>query len=510
MTPETVPSSTDPMIEWRSLLTAGPDAGKDAEAPVYARIRDSIADMISAGTLPPGAALPPIRTLAGLLGVNPRTVARAYKDLGDRALIEGNRGGGSRVTLPRDMAPSRISRQARDDSIAPPAISSRLFELARAPGVIAFTGNYPSPALSDAGTFKTRLVELVQGDSDPFFRYDPPSGREELRDGLLPFLAAHSIITSAEEIVVTSGGQQGLDLVVRCCLKPGDAVMVEEPVYFGVINVIRAARAKPIPMPVGPNGPDLNRLADAIRKHRPKLIIVNPTFQNPTGHVMPEPARIALLDLAMRSGVPILEDDHCPELRFRGHPVKPLRALPGGRDCVFYTRGFGKVFIPGIRIGFLLPPRQFLQRCLSMKATTDLQSPAMLQGALAAYLSHDDWPGYLANLRQSYRTRQGQLYDLMVRHLRGLAAFSLPDGGLSFWLELDGAVDTREFYFSAVRRGVAFAIADSFSPGQQHSSALRISFGLTEPDQYEEGVIRLAAVLRGTLRAASTPGSAVI
>lgn len=486
--------------------------GRDMTDPLYGRVRDAIAARIAEGSFPPGMRLPTVRALAAILELNARTVARAFKELGESGLIEANRGGGSHVARPGQ--PRRKASERRADNaaaIAPPGISSRLFELARAPGVIAFTGNYPSATVSDAAAFQHCLTGLLEEDPSPFFRYDPPAGRNELRDAMQPFLSAHGLAARPESIVITSGGQQGLDLVARLCLKPGDAVIVEQPCYFGIINVIRAARARPIPLPVGPQGFDLDAVRDAIRRHRPRLIVANPTFQNPTGYVMPEQARQTLVDLANEYATPILEDDHCPELRYRGHPVLPLRAMRGGEDAVFYTRGFGKVFVPGIRTGFLIAPRAHVQNCLSLKATTDLQSPALLQGGLAAYFQRTDWPAYLERLRAEYRQRQETLHALLTTALGEDGTTVLkPEGGLSLWLSLPGDADTRELYFNAVQRGVAFAVADSFSLSPGNTSGIRISFGLTDPALYADGVERLAAVLRSTVLPRHGMASAVI
>jgi 2-aminoadipate transaminase len=217
-----------------------------------------------------------------------------------------------------------------------------------------------------------------------------------------------------------------------------------------------------------------------------------------------------LVELALENGVPILEDDPSPELRFRGQALPPLRALPGGDEVVYYTRGFGKTFIPGVRLGFLLPPRSGLHGCLEIKATTDLQSPALLQGALADYLRRTDWQTYLKRLRLGYGERQEELFEILTATLGEYGRLSLPDGGLNLWLELPGEISAREVYFNAVRRGVAFAVADSFSFRPERPSALRIAFGLTDPKDYEEGASRLAHVLRNVVSPQRTLSSAVV
>lgn len=484
---------------------------KDAEdGPLYARIRDELAAKIASGKLKDGAKLPTVRALAEERSINPMTVARAYRELAERGYIAARPGSGSYVTRPGRAGGNGRAAPSSEPSLEPGEISSRLFELARAPGVIAFTGNYPSVEMSDARAFAQCLQGALARGAAEYFRYDPPAGREELREALLPFLTAQGIETRAGDLVITSGGQQGMDIVARSLLRRGDRVILEQPAYFGAINVVRAAGAVPIPVRFGPSGFDLDEMSEAIRKHNPRLIIINPTFQNPTGHSVPLDQRHGLVRLALEHGVPILEDDHSPELRFRGEVLPPLRALPDADQIVYYTRGFGKVFIPGVRLGFLLPPRGGLHGCLEIKATTDLQSPALLQGALADYLKHTDWRAYLGRACAAYRERQERLFDVLIDTVGDYGRLSLPEGGLSLWLELPGEINAREVYFNAVRRGVAFAVADSFSFRPERPSALRISFGLTDPKDYEDGASRLAQVLRNVVSPRRSLSSAIV
>ncbi len=485
------------------------DGADGTPGPVYARIRDVLEERVKLGQYKPGERVAPVRTMARLLSINPMTVARAYRELGERGILVSRRGGGSFIASPEPRQPGG-GTAGNDPAIDPQGISSRLFELARAPGVIAFTGNYPAVEVSDAESFSNCLRNRLDDGAASFFRYDPPAGRDELREALLPFLAAHSIVARPDDLIVTAGGQQGMDIVARHLLSPGDRVILEQPAYFGAINVVRAAGAIPVPLKFGPLGFDLGQLEAAIQRQKPKLIIINPTFQNPTGHTVPLDQRRGLVELALRTGTPILEDDHCPELRFRGLPLPPLRSLPGGDRIVYYARGFGKVFIPGIRLGVLIPPRGALEKCLSIKATTDLQSPALLQGALADYLTNSDWPSYLEGLREIYRDRQEALHAALEAATSSYGHLSLPDGGLNLWLELDGEIEPRDVYFNAVRRGVAFAIADSFSFHPERPKALRIAFGLTDPADFVEGVERLAAVLHSVVTPQRSLSSAVI
>lgn len=473
------------------------DVARRDHIPIYARIRDELIVKISAGHLKEGSKLPTVREFAKERSINPMTVSRAYRELSERGYIVARPGSGSFVSRAgRNRDVRNAPAVTAEPDLEPGGISSRLFELARAPGVIAFTGNYPSVEMSDSAAFTRCLQDLLSTDVKEFFRYDPPAGRDELREVLSQFLRHHGIAAESGDLIVTSGGQQGLDIVVRHLVSPGDRVMIEQPAYFGVINVLRAAGAHPVPMALGPDGYHLEEVRQTMQRSSPRLVIVNPTFQNPTGRTVPLDQRRALLELAACNGIPILEDDPSPEIRYRGETLPPLRALPGGEELVYYTRGFGKAFVPGVRLGFLLPPAGGFQGCLQIKATTDLQSPALLQGALALYFRQADWRGYLDRLCTEYRRRQERLAEILTAELGDYARLALPDGGLNLWLELPGEVSAREVYFGAVRRGVAFAIADSFSIRSERPNALRIAFGLTDPQDFQEGARRLADMLR--------------
>jgi len=482
-------------------VSAKSDRAGGPRSPLYARLRDELAGRIAAGSLAPGEKLPTVRALAKERSINPMTVAKAYAQLADMGLIHARAGSGSFVAEHKTVSDVPANDGGLSDL---GSISSRLFELAHAPGVIAFTGNYPTAELSDAFAYAGLLEKSLSARQADLFRYDPPAGRDELREALVPFLAGHSIAVRPADVLVTSGGQQGMDIVARHLLRPGNCVLMERPAYFGAINVVRAAGATPI-SPDTPTGEiDLGQLPQLIAERRPKLIVVNPTFHNPTGRTMSLEQRQGILDIALRTGTPILEDDHCPEIRFRGEPLPPLRALKGGDQAVYYTRGFGKAFIPGVRLGFLIPPAKAMQGCLDIKATTDLQSSALLQGALADYLNGTDWKAYIRRVCSMYKDRQERLYAILQKHLGGYAEIDLPDGGLSFWLRLNDAMKAGDVYFNAVRHGVSFAVADSFSPTRDRQSAIRISFGLTRPEDYEEGVSRLASVLRNAASTART------
>jgi 2-aminoadipate transaminase len=458
------------------------------------QIREQIRDLIASGDLASGMRLPPVRDLARQLEINQMTVAKAYKDLGSAGFIEGRRGGGTFVRAPNG-APSKRSRRDTEGIVNPPLLSERLFDLAHAPGVIAFTGNYPRPSPPCVEEWRACLTDVMQRDMNSLFEYDPPTGRMELRLRASEFLLQQQVSATADDIIITSGAQQAIDLVLRSLVRVGDPVAVERPAYYGAINAIRAVGARVLEVPVMPDGIDLDVLETQLSRHRPKLIYTNPTFQNPTGVTTSLAKRHAILALARRFGAAILEDDHSPELRFAGDPVPPIRALAEPDDAVFYARGFGKVFLPGTRLGFVVVPERYRKVVLAAKAYADLHCNGLLQDALALFLARKRYWEFLAEMRATYAARQRQLRDGLHRALPQGTAIGTPEGGLSLWLTLPEGTNVSELYFQAVRRGVAFVAGEVFYAARPDSRTLRLSFGHTPPEQLDEGVSRLCSVL---------------
>lgn len=489
-------------------LTLG--AGKGG--PVYAQLRDHLADLIDKGELEPSARLPPVRHLARELSLNPLTVARAYKELAQAGLIVTRGGGGTFVHSPEGGVVDKARGGASETGKASPpfSISERLYELASAPGVIAFTGNYPAAADADIRAFQACLAELARQRLDAFFRYEPPAGRLELRREIAGFVAAQGIRATAEDVVVTSGGQQALDMTVRLLVPARTSVVVERPTYFGMLNALGVQGARILEVPLEPDGMQLDILERQLRTHRPRLICLNPTFQNPTGTTTSLEKRRAILALARQYGAAIFEDDHCPELRYEGEPVPPIKALARPEDEVYYGRGFGKVYLPGLRMGFLLPPAAARQKILAIKASTDLQSNPLMQEALARYLAAGAAQAHAKRMRKIYAERQRAILQALKAGLPSGCAVERPSGGLNLWLSLPKGADTRELYFQSVRRGVATVPGEVFYASDPALTTLRLSFGLVPPQQIGEGVRRLCAMVEALLDPARAAGAAVI
>jgi len=468
---------------------------------LFIQVREQLRDLIGRGILLPGMRLPPVRALAVQLGINQITVAKAYRDLAGSNLIEGRRGGGSFVR--RSAAQPAID--GPDEAGVRPLLAERLFELARAPGVIAFTSNYPVADDACIAAFRDSLSIALNERLDSCFQYDPPLGRIELRRQIATYLTHQGVEADADNIMVTSGAQQAVDLAVRSLIAPGAPVIMESPAYYGAINAARGVRARIFEVPLQPDGMDLDVVETHLVREQARLIYTNPTFQNPTGVTMSEDKRRALLGLARRHGAVILEDDHSPELRFKGRAIPSIRALAGADDMVLHARGFGKVFLPGVRLGYLVVPDVLRRRLLEAKANADLHSNSFMQEAVAQYFAQQSYPKLLDRLRSQYGARQRLVCDSLVAGMPPGTQVSAPDGGLSLWLTLPEGADVSELYFRAVRRGVAFVAGEVFYASHPDQRSLRISFGLNRAEELQEGVERLCSVVKDLLTRRDTP-----
>jgi DNA-binding transcriptional MocR family regulator len=463
---------------------------EDDKRPLFVQIREHIVELVSRDVLKEGMRLPPIRELAQQLHVNQITVAKAYRDLSGSGVIDGRRGGGSFVSAKpeRNLAtqPPEINR---------PLLAERLFELAHAPGVIAFTSNYPLVDSATKQLLADCIREATETSLEDCFEYDPPHGRFQLREQIRRYFETQGLRAGLDNIVVTSGAQQAIDLSIRALAEPDSSVLVERPAYYGVLNSCRAAGVRIFEVPLRSDGMDLDVVRQYLIRHRPKLICTNPTFQNPSGISMSLEKRRALLDLCRKHGVIVLEDDHSPELRFSGKPVPSIRSLAGEDDLVIYARGFGKVFLPGMRVGCLVAPHRVIPKLLAAKAQADLHSNSFIQEITARYLARNDLARRVGRLCREYSARQGLVYDGLREGMPAGTEIVRPEGGLSLWLTLPNGADVSELYFRAVRRGVAFVSGDVFYASSSVVRSLRVSFGLNKEDELAEGVARLCSVV---------------
>jgi DNA-binding transcriptional MocR family regulator len=340
------------------------------------------------------------------------------------------------------------------------------------------------------------------------FFYGPAEGVSSFRGSLAELMRGRGASVSTEEILVTSGSQQALDLLARTFLDPGDTVVVEEPSYLGALQVFRATRARIVSVPVDENGMRVDRLETLLARVSPKLIYTLPTFQNPSGTVMSLERRMKLLDLAYRFRVPIVEDDVYCDLWYDEPPPPPLRALDR-HGYVIYASSFSKVLSPGLRVGWIAGPRPLMRRLVQAKQAMDLQAPTVSQMVIERLLSSGGYAEHIQSLREAYARRRDAMEEGLRRHARGWGEWRRPRGGFFHWCRILPPVSIEGLVAGAAEKRVSILPGSACLAEETIEGHLRLSFSFAPPEEIETGIARLARVVRRAAAQVREPQEAV-
>jgi DNA-binding transcriptional MocR family regulator len=476
--------------------------------PLYLQIKDQIRDLIWSGDLPVGARLPPERELAASLGVNRTTVSSAYSELAADGLVVGHVGRGTVVCPPaRVRGPTRASSPPQPLPWAEFFLGERaqdplireLVALCVQEDVISLAGGVPAPDLYPVERFAQAMDTVLRRQGRTLLQYCPTEGHLDLRIALAEMAGKRGIATLPENVLVLSGSQQGLDLVARAMIEPGTPVLVEAPSYLGALSAFRAAGARLLSVPLDEDGMRVDALERLLARHRPQLIYTLPTFQNPSGKVMSAERRQALLCLAQRYQVPVLEDDPYGELYYGDPPPLPIKSSDS-YGHVIYLSTFSKILLPGIRLGWLIAPRRVVDHLASIKQHADLNSNTPAQWALVEFIRQGWLEEHLAMLRQAYPRRLEAMLSALREFVPRGMRWNQPAGGLHLWCHLQGGLRTRDLLVEAARRRVAFVAGEAFYADDGGQSELRLNYSYCEKEEIREGVQRLGESLAVLLR----------
>jgi 2-aminoadipate transaminase len=395
--------------------------------------------------------------------------------------------------------------------------------LASARDVISFAPGYPAPDTFPWTEFREIAAELLTGSDGNVLQYGPTRGYRPLLETILAILQKRSIAASLEQLLVTTGSQQGLDLIARVLLDPGDVVLVELPTYTGAITAFRNVQSEMIGVPQERDGIDLEALEDTLQRlraagRRVKMLYVVPNFQNPTGLLIGLDKRARLLEWASRRDMLIVEDDPYRELFFEDSAseadVRPVKADdPEGR--VIYLSSFSKTLAPGYRVAWITAPAALASKFEMAKQAEDLLTGSLDQRIIFEACRRGLLDRQLPILRRHYQHKR----DVMERALRGelqdVVSWPEPKGGFFLWLTLPQEIDADAMIPRAVEHGVIYVAGEAFfvdaaaptTPGPR-ANTMRLSFSAPTPERIEEGVRRLAAAMRGELEAATSKSRA--
>jgi len=473
---------------------------RDSNEPIFRQVVREIQGLIRSGSLPEGFRLPPERRLADALGVNRSTIFNAYRELKALGLVDAHVGRGTAVLKAPAPIPDAIGvpwRQLFRESVArshDPIISD-LLALTEREDVISFSIGLPAPELLPLDIFAKYTTELIRDVGAPLLLHCPTEGHSPLRETLAQWVAARGIRARASEVLVVSGSQQGLDLVARIFIDPGDVVVVEEPTYIGALQSFRVAGAKIIGIPVDEDGMRTDILASILERERPKLIYTLPTYQNPSGAVMSIERRRHLLELASRWHVPILEDDPYSELRYEGEPLPSLKALDEN-DLVLYQSTFSKALFPGLRIGYLVVPPVVLRQLALAKQGADLHANSFSQYLLERFVRDGHFATHIEYSKAAYRRRRDLMAAALMKDPTIGLEFAVPKGGFYIWCRLPDGVEQSALLANAAARGVVFLPGRACYPTEPTENCLRLNFSHASEDAIEVGIERFLDSVR--------------
>lgn len=485
----------------------------DRERGALARqIQVHLERLIDEGLLAPGVKLPATRELAAQLRVNRATVALAYEELVASGLARAHVGQGTFVAggpaargtpgalstpAPVDWT-TLLSRSARIAA----ADEERLRSLGTpdgSSGAISFAGGMPDSALFPTDAFRRVLNQVVRDEGEALLQYAPVGGYAPLRRYLAGYLLRFGVEARAEEIVIVNGAQQGFNLIARTLIDPGDVVAIEQPTYTGAMQGFRAAGARLLPVDWDAAGPRPDVFERLCERQAPKLLYCQSSAHNPSGlSIAPEVGR-RLVAAATRHHVPIVEDGFDGSLHYGPRPGTPLKAADHG-GIVVHIGTFSKILFPGLRVGWLVAPRPLVERLLAAKQLADLHTSALLQAAVHRFCEQRLLERHLTRATAEYARRRTLLLAALRRRMPDGVTWSEPHGGFSLMLTLPAGMDAAAVLPAALERGVAFTPGAAFFLDGSGEGTLRLAFSSVAAGRIDEGVRRLAEVIKTARR----------
>jgi DNA-binding transcriptional MocR family regulator len=382
-----------------------------------------------------------------------------------------------------------------------------LFAVASRPEVVSLAGGMPYTTALPLDAVGKLLSDLLATRGAAALQYGSGQGDPALREHICEVMALEGVIGSPDDVVVTVGSQQALDLVTRIFCDPGDVVLAEAPSYVGALGTFAAYQAEVVHVPMDEHGlvPDALREAVARVGARAKFLYTIPNFHNPAGTSLSDARRTEVLEICRRAGLLVLEDNPYGLLGFEGPPTPAIRAR-GGEDDVIYLGSFSKTFAPGLRVGWVLAPHAVREKLVLASEASVLCPPALNQMAVVEYLTTQDWQGQIEVFKDLYRERRDAMLDALTTLMPAGTTWTHPTGGFYVWTTLPEGLDAKVMQPRAITARVAYVPGVGFYADGQGGRELRLSYCFPEPDRIREGVRRLAGVVEAELELLATFG----
>ncbi|WP_266171907.1 PLP-dependent aminotransferase family protein [Dyella subtropica] len=480
------------MRRWELAIALDPGR----ELPLFLQLAGTIADDIRCGRLKPGEALPGSRELALRLGVNRNTIVAGYSELVAEGLVSTRIGGGTFVGEPAAPPPDApaMTEQTPTYSLMPP-LPLPMAGHAPAPGVLMMSNGAPDARLFPARALARAFRRAIEHRGRSLLVAPHPCGHIRLRTELAAMLArTRGLLATPDNLMVTRSIEQGIDLVARTLIGPGDTVAVEAFGYPPAWSVLKLAGAQLVPIAVDSGGLDVDALEALLRQQTIRAVFLTPHHQFPTTTVMSPARRARLAELALQHGFAIIEDDYDHEFHYEGKPILPI-AAGAGRANVVYIGSLSNLLAPGVSTGFVVAPPAVFARLQSMRAASDARSDAAMECAIAELFEDGELLRHVRRMRRTYAARRDALAEALTRHLGGAVHFRLPEGGMGLWVRADDGIDVARWSRDGEREGVLFFDARRYDFHQRAQSFLRLGFTYHDESELDDAVRRMARAL---------------
>jgi GntR family transcriptional regulator, regulator for abcA and norABC len=467
---------------------------RKAKKAIYKQLAEYIENGIADGTFPPDKPLPSERYLAKDLNINRSTVVAAYDELESNGMIQRNRGSGTTISkdiwgITKKRIPS-WNRYIEAGSFLPnlpvtqrirkEAVEHKLINLAS--GELS-EDLFPMDSLREITSTRSFIGSIG---------YDHPQGNAILRNTITHHVKeCRRIETNPSSILITSGAQQALHLVVQCLLKPGDAVAIEDPSYSFNLPIFKTAGIKPYYLSVDKDGINPEELLDLHKKHRIKMIFLNPSFQNPTGTLLREKKRKAILDISSEHGIPVVEDDPYSLTSFTGEEVTTLKSMDAHGN-VLYISSLSKIVASGLRIGWIIGPKPVIERLSDAKQQIDFGHSSFTQWIANDFLESDSFHLHIKRLVKELEKRRDQIVTSLNFYLKDQVEFAIPQGGIHIWCKVKKDFNETQLLEESIKKGVIYVPGSTMGSKKGY---VRFTFAREDEASINEGIKRFTEAL---------------
>ncbi len=388
-----------------------------------------------------------------------------------------------------NASPWKMARRAERMN---PSVIREILKITEKPGIISLAGGLPSPYSFPVEAMREATALVLRDAPREALQYAASEGFAPLREWVAAHMAAQGVHVDASQVLITTGSQQGLDLVGKVLIDAGSTVAVEAPTYLGALQAFAPYEPEVVTVPCDDDGPIPEALGVA---RGARFLYLLPNFQNPSGRCMSESRRAALIDAARAIGLPIVEDNPYGDLWYDTPPPAPLSAR--WREGTVYLGSFSKVLAPGLRLGYVIAPPAMMPKLLQAKQAADLHTPGFNQRVVYEVIRDGFLSEHVPTIRARYKTQRDAMRAALEAHMPPGCRWNVPVGGMFFWVELPEGVDATALLPKAVDLGMAYVPGAAFFASEPRANTLRLSFVTAAPDVIERGVALLAKALTG-------------